>query len=141
MFFFEFDSTPVPCHVGFYCEGFILFSRPGIGEILARALIEIPDAKFQPGQDHSLGDVDSSDRCEPCGYHRNASPFTLPAFKSSSESTSLILHHVKRLVDFRSPRRSFSNRSRRLLTLAVQTIKRHNGRLRGTTTMLTGRRE
>ncbi|KAJ5655009.1 hypothetical protein N7490_002012 [Penicillium lividum] len=75
MFFFEFDATPVPGQVGFHCEGSILCSRPGAGEILARVLVEIPGAKFQIGQDHSLGDVDPNDRCEPCGYYRKRVAF------------------------------------------------------------------
>ena len=75
MFFFEFDATPVPGQVGFHCEGSILCSRPGAGEILARILIEIPGAKFQIGQDHSLGDVDPNDRCKSCGYYRKRVAF------------------------------------------------------------------
>lgn len=41
IFFFELDATPVPGQGGFHCEGSILCSRPGVGEILARISIEI----------------------------------------------------------------------------------------------------
>lgn len=75
MFFLEFDATPVPCQVGLHCEGSILCSRPGVGEILARISIEIPGAKFQAGQDQVLGDVDLHDCCISCGYYRKRVAF------------------------------------------------------------------
>ncbi|KAJ5938376.1 hypothetical protein N7466_001510 [Penicillium verhagenii] len=81
MFFFEFDATPVPGPVGFHCEGSILCSRPGVGEILARISIEIPGAKFQAGRDQVLGDVDLHDCCNSCGYYRKRVAFHIASLE------------------------------------------------------------
>lgn len=81
MFFFEFNVTPVPYQVGFYYEGSILCSRPGVSEILAQILVEIPSAKFQISQHHSLGDIDLNDHYKYYRYYRKRIAFHVTSLK------------------------------------------------------------